>query len=285
MFDRTTELRAFLTASRQRLHPRDVGLPVYRDRRRSLGLRREEVSTLANVSLTWYSWFESGRRTDVSSEFLERLACVLRLSTTETEYLFALAGLRSRVLQSHLALRKASEKAQRIVNGFTAGPALVVDHRYNILAWNPICAAWFGYDKPPSQPLNLLGNFFATERAKRVHADWDNASKQIVGTFRLEFAKHIEDPVYRDIVGSISQASREFQDLWSKQFVATWPDSFSFVLPEIGREITTQFAVAGVVGEPDEKIHLHTLPDVRLVRRIIGAAALPRRARLQTALA
>ena len=233
-----------------------------------MGLRREEVSALAKVSFTWYSWFESGRRSDVSEEFLERLSGVLQLTAIETEYLFALAGLKPKPAVSADARKEPSHQALDIIHGFTAGPAFVVDHRYNILAWNSICAALFGYDKASPGSLNLLHNFFATERAKRVHVDWERTSKQVVGTFRLEFARHIDDEVYPDIIGGISRSSPEFQRLWNKQFVSNWPESFLFVVPEIGREVITSFAIVNVDGESDEKIHLHTFSDPRVARRL-----------------
>ena len=270
-FNRTTELKSFLTACRERLRPRDVGLPNFPDRRRNTGLRREEVATLANVSFTWYSWFESGRRKDISPEFLERLASVLRLSNIEIEYLFALAGLLRRHSSAVPLKRSASQQALMIVNGFTAGPAIVVDRYYNVLSWNSVASALYGYGNIPGQNINLLYNFFGSERARNVHPEWGHTSRQIVGTFRLEFAKHIEDQAYVRLLRELFSISPEFERLWRERFVEAWPEHFSFILPELGQAVTAQFAVASIINEPNEKIHLHTLPDGRLAKKFLSA--------------
>jgi transcriptional regulator with XRE-family HTH domain len=270
-FTRTTELKAFLTACRGRLRPKDFGLPSYPDRRRNAGLRREEVATLANVSFTWYSWFESGRRTDVSPDFLERLAAVLRLTQIEVEYLFALAGLLRRPPFNSPIKRTASQQALMIVNGFSAGPAIVIDRYYNVLSWNSIAAALYGYRRVPGRHINLLHNFFGSERARNVHPDWGLTSRQIVGTFRLEFAKHIEDQAYTQLLGKLASISPAFDKLWKEQFVEEWPEHFSFMLPELGHTVTAHFAVASVLSEPNEKIHLHTLSDDKLAKKFLSA--------------
>ena len=267
---RTTELKSFLTACRERLRPRDVGLPSYPDRRRNAGLRREEVATLANVSFTWYSWFESGRRTDVSPEFLERLSTVLRLSQIEIEYLFALAGLLRRPPASPPQKKTASPQSIMIVNGFTSGPAIVVDRYYNVLGWNSTAAALYGYRDVPGRAINLLHNFFGSQRAKNVHTDWGHTSRQIVGTFRLEFAKHVEDQAYSHLLRRLASISPAFDKLWKEQFVEAWPENFAFKLPELGYVVTAHFAVASVLSEPNEKIHLHTLPE-HLAKRFVSA--------------
>src|SRR5690242_8910261 len=147
------DLSDFLTSRRARLSPSDVGLPDGA-RRRTKGLRREEVASLAGVGLTWYTWFEQGRDIRVSPDFLENVAKALRLTRVEREHLYVLTG--RDVAPDPIPERKVSPALRRVLTGLGKMPAYIRTARWDPIAWNAAADRLFGFTERKPEERNFL---------------------------------------------------------------------------------------------------------------------------------
>lgn len=210
---RREELSAFLRARRAQIKPEEVGLPRG-VRRRTAGLRREEVAQLAGIGVTWYTWLEQGRNISVSSHFLERLARALRLTNAERAHLFALCQLpapslpRYRVPEVSQGLRQVVEAIQ--------GPAFLKSLRWDLVHWNRAAEALFGdLSWVPAGRKNVLYLIFADERHRSIMLDWEQDAKAAVAKFRLDAAPFFNEPSFRELVDELSALSEEFGRWWA----------------------------------------------------------------------
>jgi transcriptional regulator with XRE-family HTH domain len=182
-----TKLGAFVRAHRERITPESIGLPPG-DRRRTPGLRREELAALCGVSATWITWLEQGRPVSASTKTLARLAAALRLSEAERSYLFRLADKvdpEASIKDLTVAKTKEVSKLVRVMQT----PAYVLDRQWNAVAWNDQAAqlflAWLG-DESPDGERNLLQFMFLQRSAKRFVIDWSERARRLVAEFRAE---------------------------------------------------------------------------------------------------
>src|SRR5579871_2484710 len=169
---RRREFAAFLRSRRERLMPSDVGLPDG-FRRRTPGLRREEVALIAGVGATWYTWLEQGRDVQPSEEVLNALAVALRLDPAERRHLFILAD---RPAQQPLATGPESvpRPLVRMLKRMTDQPAYVLGRRWDVLAWNKAAVAVFGdFGRLEGDARNLIHLMFANESHRRLLLDWE----------------------------------------------------------------------------------------------------------------
>jgi transcriptional regulator with XRE-family HTH domain len=211
------ELVSFLRSRRARLSPTDVGLTVG-PRRRTPGLRREEVARLAGVGLTWYTWFEQGRRIQVSVHFLERVAVALRLDSAERAHLFALAHHRPPPLAGELAA--AVSPALRRLLWTLPNPSYVKTSRWDVLDWSPAFSRVFGdLALIPPEHRNMLWLAFGDPRYRRMMPNWESDARTMLASFRAEFGRHSDDPAFLRLVRELEQASPEFQQWWREQDV------------------------------------------------------------------
>ena len=180
MDTRRQELAEFLTALRQRGTPEAFGFPTGA-RRRTQGLRREEVAQLAGISATWYTWIEQGREVNVSAEALERLATALKLSKSERTYLFDMADRRDP--QAHML--EADTAPETLVNMLSNMqiPAYILGRTWDVLAWNEAASnlftGWLDKINEDSRP-NLLRFVFQHPSAKQFVVDWDMRARRLV---------------------------------------------------------------------------------------------------------
>jgi transcriptional regulator with XRE-family HTH domain len=214
-----TQRRAFgefIRAQRERLVPAALGLPAG-TRRRTPGLRREELAQLCGLSTTWFTWIEQGRDISVSPQALARLAVALRLDRAERAYLFDLAGKRD-------PARGAAEDeelpaaALRCVDRITV-PAYVLDRLWNARAFNKkaehLFAGWL--DQPGER--NLLRFIFCAPEARRLIRDWEVRARRIAAEFRATSAASLDDPALRALIGSLRGQSRDFGDIFDRHAV------------------------------------------------------------------
>jgi transcriptional regulator with XRE-family HTH domain len=210
--ERRTELAAFLRSRRGRITPADVGMPAGL-RRRTPGLRREELAQLAGVGITWYTWLEQGRPINVSAQVLEAIARTLRLDPAEREHLFRLAGMPAR--PDPAARARLEPEVQAVLDGITAIPAGVINSRYDILAWNtPYAALWPALrGKLPFS--NMLWCMFTTPECCGIYADREQELRQIVATFRTAYGDHLGEPSWTGLIDGLSAASPDFARMWA----------------------------------------------------------------------
>ncbi len=217
--DRHQELAAFLRSRRGRISPEQVGLPRGM-RRRTPGLRREEVAMLAGVSPEWYTWLEQGRDINVSGQLLESLARVLQLDANEREHLFLLALRQSPPVEMYTA-PTVSPVLQAFLDSLGTSPACVVDARTNIIAWNAAYYVVFAIDSTArtERDRNLIWRMFTNPAAPQANEHWKEIARAYVAQFRAGYARFINDPWWAELIADLSKISPEFRELWARHDV------------------------------------------------------------------
>lgn len=213
---RQQELADFLKALRERCKPSAFGFPEGQ-RRRTAGLRREEVAQLAGISPTWYTWIEQGRKVQMSTDVLDRLAIALKMERSQRVYLFELAGKRDPYIGTtqHGIAPEVLQKLVTTING----PAYVLGRHWDVLAWNPAAQrlfhGWLGVEATP----NLMRYVFLNPQAKEIVCDWENRARRLVAEFRADCSAHLEDLDLNRLIQELSQNSVEFARYWKQHDV------------------------------------------------------------------
>ncbi|VVD83401.1 transcriptional regulator [Pandoraea communis] len=207
----------FLRAHRERLTPAAVGLPLL-GRRRTPGLRREEVAQLCGLSSTWYTWIEQAREVSISAGALASVASALRLSRAERAYLFDLAGKRDPERGAAPLPHHAAAQVQAAVAA-VAAPAYALDRCWDVLAWNDAAADIFrGWlDMPGAK--NLLRYIFLDAGALTLIQAWESRARRVVAEFRAECSAYLDDTPVRALTDALQRESSVFAALWSQQDV------------------------------------------------------------------
>jgi transcriptional regulator with XRE-family HTH domain len=209
-------LGEFIRAHRERLSPLAVGLPPA-PRRRTPGLRREEVAQLCGVSPTWYTWIEQGRPVSASADALARIAVALQLSRAERGYLFELAGARDPAEPDPAAADAPAAllATVQLVNA----PAYVLDRQWNALAWNELAADLFVGWLDGAHDRNLLRFTFTSPAAHDLIVDWEARARRLTAEFRADSIRHLNDAPTRGLIDALSAASDAFARFWASQDV------------------------------------------------------------------
>ncbi|CAI2428662.1 Uncharacterised protein [Serratia fonticola] len=208
------ELADFLRMKREKLSPQAVGLPSG-TRRRTPGLRREEVAALAGVGLTWYTWLEQGREINASVEFLEDLARVLKLDATERYHLFLLAHQRPPVVAGHQWCQ-VTPLVRRLLDDFTLRPAYVMNLSWDIIAWNPAADRLFTIAERQPEQRNMLWMLFADPELNQRLMEWQEQAPQILASFRRDYARAPQDATMLQRIQALSNVSPQFRQLWQQ---------------------------------------------------------------------
>ncbi len=221
---RRAELSRFLRARRQRLSPEDAGLPrAERTRRRTKGLRREEVAALAGISLPWYTMLEQGKEINVSDQVLDSLARALRLNADERMHLMYLANPRPIELRTKPSDDRpaVSPSLTYLLSHMPLVPAYISDEKLNVLAWNPLASAVFGsFESADRRERNMLWRLFMMPSSRSLFAEWDLVAGSLLGHFRAMYTMHIEDVCYRSFIDELKEGSPEFAVWWDNYEVA-----------------------------------------------------------------
>jgi transcriptional regulator with XRE-family HTH domain len=210
--DHRHQLGAFVRAQRDRLDPASLGLPSV-SRRRTKGLRREEVAQLAGVSATWITWIEQGREVSVSSPALARLAAALRLDRAERAYLFELAGKRDVADAVAPAIESVPPALAEALDRM-AMPAYLLDRHWNAVAWNAAAARLFTGWLDGAADRNLLRFVFRSAAARALIRDWPERARRVVAEFRADCGRHLDDPALAALVAELANASAAFAEIW-----------------------------------------------------------------------
>jgi len=216
----------FLRAHRERLTPAAVGLPPM-GRRRTPGLRREEVAQLCGLSSTWYTWIEQAREVSISAGALAAVASALRLSRAERAYLFDLAGKRDPERGAAPLPHHATAQVQAAVAA-VAAPAYALDRCWDVLAWNAAAAdifrGWLDAQgvsggAGAAGTKNLLRYIFLDPGAQTLIQDWESRARRVVAEFRAECSAYLDDTPVRALTDALQRESPVFAALWSQQDV------------------------------------------------------------------
>lgn len=222
---RLEALAVFLKTKRARLHPHMVGLPQG-SRRRTPGLRREEVAQLAGVSTTWYTWLEQGRDIKVSASVLDAIAAALQLNTDERKYLYDLAleaGFHAPPAPAEQTV--ISHSLQKIVQELRYCPAIISDRRCHIVGWNAAAAHVFmDFAELPHEQRNMIELLFTKKEFKSLAVNWEHFVKGFLAIFRAYYGQYVTDPWYAQFIQNMSQAYGEFNELWNQSEVSSGPE-------------------------------------------------------------
>ncbi|TPW31248.1 helix-turn-helix transcriptional regulator [Pararhizobium mangrovi] len=214
--DRARDLADFVRACRERLTPQAIGLPVT-PRRRTPGLRREEVAQLSGLSTTWYTWLEQARDVAVSAAALDRLARALRLQRAERAYLFELAGRHDPAGQAAMQTVESALPADCLEH--IDVPAYVLDRYWSARHWNRPAADLFVGWLDEETPGNLLRYIFCTPAARALIRNFEERARRIVAEFRADVGTGIEDAAIRTLIEELTQDSPLFARLWREHAV------------------------------------------------------------------
>ncbi|EWC61830.1 putative DNA-binding protein [Actinokineospora spheciospongiae] len=251
--DPAQELAAFLRTRRERLDPRDFDLPPRGRSRRTPGLRREEVAELAGVSVDYVVRLEQARGLRPSAEVVEALAGALRLAPDERAYLFDLAHQRPRTADRPATA--AAPPLARLVADLSPLPAMLMNHRFDILAWNSEMAALlvdFG-TLPPSQ-RNAMWLCLLHPEVSRFHDDREHVVRQGIAYLRAAWAAHPEDAELTGLITGLTTHHEEFARLWAERDVKVSGRGLKVVRrPDVG-VIALDFEVLVPVQDPDQRL-------------------------------
>ena len=214
---RRQELGAFLRSRREAITPGQVGLPDI-GRRRTPGLRREEVAQLTGVGVTWYTWLEQGRDITVSGQVLEAISRVLMFDPDERSHLFTLAGGGEHEMQKEC--QSLSPSIQTILDQLDPYPAAVQNARFQVLAFNQAYNGLIGdLSAMPFEDRNTLWLVFTHPLWRAAIVDWDDVAGRLVAQLRAAMAEHLAEPAWKTLVGRLLAASPEFASMWERHEV------------------------------------------------------------------
>ena len=249
-------LGSYLKTRRAKLAPAAVGLPA--GRRRTPGLRREEVAQRANVSAPWYTWLEPGRGGTPSADVLERIAAALALTPAEREHLFLLAQHRPPVVRYEGA-RPISPQLQRLLDSLETSPALVRDAAWNVVAWNRAAALVINdYGQLPPERRNLLRVMFGTRKQGRAFVHWERYARYVVANFRASTARDGASETVAALVDELCAESPEFAAIWREHDVRSYAPGSKQLVHATAGALAFDYAAFRVEGQPELGLVIYT---------------------------
>lgn len=241
-------LGAFLRRRRSQLDPLALGFAP--GRRRTPGLRREEVAQRACISPTWYTWLEQGRGGPPSAEVLERLCQALMLTEVEREHLFMIALGRPPQLRRQSSA-DVTPRLQAVLDALPWSPALIKTATWDVLAWNRAAILLNDYAALPASERNVLRQIFLNPQVRAAQDDWWSVARFVVGTFRADAARAGKDDQMRALAEDLARQSPEFATLWgSEEVMASGGGAKRLHHPALG-VLDLEFSTFAVDGRPD----------------------------------
>jgi transcriptional regulator with XRE-family HTH domain len=264
---RRRELRDFLMSRRARVSPAEAGLPDGGARRRTPGLRREEVAVLAGVGASWYQWLEQGRDISVSPQVLDAVARVLRLSNAERRHLYLLAGLNPPAPEVAPEVRDMCDGLRRLIDTWMPYPAHIMDPYYNCVMYNDAAGMVLGMR--PDNTQNCIIDFFTDPLYRGQSRTWEKNARTVVAQFRASCAAAPDDEGYQEVLDQLRAVSPEFAALWEERDI----EDAGQIRKELDHPLVGLLAVEStamkVPARPDLTIVLHTpLPEANTAAKL-----------------
>ncbi|BDH12529.1 helix-turn-helix transcriptional regulator [Streptomyces hygroscopicus] len=258
--DATQELAAFLRARRERLDPHDFGLPSRQQARRTPGLRREEVAELAGVSIDYIVRLEQGRGLRPSANVVEALARALRLAPDERAYLFNLAQQRPR--NADKPATTAALPLARLVTDLSPLPAMLMNHRYDILAWNgEMARLLLDFDTLPPSQRNAMWLCLMHPEIREFYVDRERVVREGIAHLRAAWAAHPEDRALSDLIAEFTARDEDFARLWAERDIKVNGRGRKVLRhPEAG-VIAVHFEVLMPLQDPDQRLVIYRPAD------------------------
>ena len=266
-------LGSYLKDRRAKLDPAAFGLSG--GRRRTPGLRREEVAQRANISPTWYTWLEQGRGGAPSAEVLDRIAQALMLTDVEREHLFLL-GLGRPPEVRYRASDGITPRLQRVLDALEPSPALVRTATWDVVAWNRAATVMLAdYGSMPPEQRNVLRFIFLDPRVRAAQYDWESVARLVVGAFRVEAARAGAASEVEPLVEELCRLSPEFKAMWADNDVRGHREGVKHIRHPLLGPIAFEYSVFAVDGRPDLNMvvyNLMTPADAEKIRSLIESA-------------
>lgn len=264
-------LGTYLKARRTRLDPAAFGLPM--SRRRTPGLRREEVAQRANVSATWYTWLEQGRGGAASADVLDRISRALLLTEIEREHLFLL-GLGRPPEVKYRPAEGITPQLQRVLDSFTLAAATIRTATWDIVAWNHAATVILhDYGKLPREQRNVLRTMFCEPRMRETQTDWLASARYVVAAFRADVARSGAAAQVQALIDELSRISPEFRMIWAENEVGgSYTGAFKSIRHPRAGILRLEYSSFAVDGRPDLEMVVYnpaTSEDVETVRRLL----------------
>ena len=255
------ELAELLRTRRHRLTPADVGLPEG-TRRRTAGLRREEVAQLAGMSATYYTFLEQGRDVRPSRQVVAALAAALRLSSAERAHLFQLAGV-TPAPDDQAQAETLAPVVGALVDRLDPYPAYLKGRRWDVLAANRVARALFtDWSARPPEDRNKVWWMFTDPAARKVYVDWEKEAADMLGRFRAAAARRLDDPDFTDLIERLHQASPEVRRWWPRYDVRPVGGGTKHLHhPALG-DVAFQHTVLQVADHPEQMLVYFTTDEV-----------------------
>jgi transcriptional regulator with XRE-family HTH domain len=265
---RRAELGKFLRARRERLSPADFGMPTGL-RRRTPGLRREELALLAGVGVSWYTWLEQGREINVSTQVLDALADTLKLDRAERWHMYVLAEAVPVAVSSGRC--SVSDTIVEILQALDPLPAVMVDARFDILAENDAYQDLFqDWHSLPCVHRNTLWCSLTEPTAREKFPQYEENVRYVVARFRAHYARHVGDPDWEEDIRRLSSLSSEFAELWARHEVAEFQPRVRTYLHSHAGPLTFTTSELQVPATAEARIIVYTAADDETRKRLPG---------------
>lgn len=264
-------LGTYLKDRRAKLDPAAFGFPL--TRRRTPGLRREEVAQRANVSATWYTWLEQGRGGAASSDVLDRIARALMLTEVEREHLFLLGLGRPPDIRYH-AQEAVAPRLQRVLDSLELSPAYIKTSTWDVVAWNRAASAVMtDYAAIAPGQRNILRVMFCDPRVRAAQTDWPSVARFVVAAFRADVARAGASRDVQALVDELGRLSPEFEAIWRENDVrSTYGEVAKTLRHPLAGLITLEYSAFAVDGRSDLDMMIYnpaTPADAERVRSLI----------------
>lgn len=262
----TSTLGEYLRNRRTRLDPATFGIAA--GRRRTPGLRREEVAQRANISATWYTWLEQGRGGSPSADVLDRIARALSLTEVEREHLFLL-GLGRPPEVRYRGADPITPRLQRLLDALTHSPAIVRTATWDVVAWNRAATVVLtDYGKLPPERRNVLRQIFGDPEVREKQYDWESVARFVVSAFRIDAARAGAEVA--PLVEDLCRSSPEFAALWRANEVQSHGDGVKRLRHPVLGTLALEYSAFSVDGRPDLGLVVYN-PATDADRAMIGA--------------
>ena len=260
----------YLKNRRSKLDPASFGFSG--SRRRTAGLRREEVAQRANISAAWYTWLEQGRGGNPSADVLDRIASALMLTEVEREHVFLL-GLGHPPEVRYRGGDAITPRLQRLLEALPHSPAIVRTATWDVIAWNRAAAAALtDYGSLPPERRNILRMMFCDPGVRAAQFDWTSVARFVVGAFRIDAARAGAEAEVAPLVDELCRASPEFAAMWRDNEVQTHGDGVKHLRHPVLGPISLEYSSFAVDGRPDLQMIVYnpaTPADQELIRALI----------------
>jgi transcriptional regulator with XRE-family HTH domain len=263
-------LGSYLKDRRAKLDPAALGFSL--KRRRTPGLRREEVAQRANVSATWYTWLEQGRGGAPSADVLDRIARAMMLTDIEREHLFLL-GLGRPPEARYREPEGITPRLQRVLDTLDHSPAFVRTATWDVIAWNQAAAVVLtDYGTLPEGKRNVLRLMFRNSHVRAVQPDWQSVARYVVASFRADVARAGAARNVQSLVDELCATSAEFAAMWRDNDVQKHGEGLKVLNHEVAGRLTLEFSGFAVDGRPDLNLVIYnpaTPEDAEKIRGLL----------------